>query len=123
MSTKTLNHASGTIVITPNGELDLNNGSKREQKKKIREYFLQIQIGIANTISEIESDNDTIKKAKIQLKQTEIVRKIDSRRKGVKSKKKKLQELLSQRNGAIGLCEKLGVNIQDELKNIKLLEE
>lgn len=116
-----MKETTSEIAINESGALELS-GSKKKQKADAIEYVMGIQYEISNLVNEIQNDQKTLKEARAKIKVSPIMVAIRELSKKIKEAEKLMDELASRRAGALGLCKKQGIEIGDEIKNIKMIE-
>lgn len=112
------------LIEEEKGEVTLeqlmNKGQSDAQRKKLAlEFFGEIQTEICNTTDETIQARAKIKKINNAIKLSEIGQKKAALEQITKAAPKKLSALNERRNGAIGICEKFGIDTKAILKHVK----
>lgn len=107
-----------TSLVSSNGAIeDLSlSGSKRHQLQTAVEYFTDLQTELCNEVESKEKLSEEIKRVQLAIKNSPAIQKLKSLKKEMRTKSANISEISSRRAGALGLCEKQGLNLKKHLK-------
>lgn len=105
-------------LVSTNGTIeDLNlSGSKRQQLQTAVEYFTELQTELCNEVADKETLTEEIKRVQLAIKNSPAIQKLKNLKKEMRTKSANISEISSRRAGALGLCEKQGLNLKKHLK-------
>lgn len=118
MSKDLMTVEKSSLAIGTNGKIESLSltGSKRNQLQTAVDYFTDLQTELCNEVADKERLSDEIKQLKLALKNSPALKKLRALHKELKAKSQNISEISSRRAGALGLCQKQGLDLRKHLK-------